>query len=416
MGLGVTRHAFYSQSPLPSLAGMLVAPRWHVHADAERGGTGLSVTVALWTLAVIALAVFLRFAQALFIPIALAVLISYALEPAVAWLERVRVPRLAGTALLLIVFLGGTGWGAYSLRDEATQAFEALPEAARRLREMVSSQGNQGPLSQVREAASELGMGGGSSGQPQTKGKAPAGDSKAPTGQEPAGGKAQAGQAPAGGSGGTLTGVVQRSAAAVMDLAGQITVVVFLVTFLLIYSGHFKNRAIEVAGPNRGHRRITAEILREIDGQIQRFIFVRVLTGAVVGVATWGALALMGVGQAAVWGILSGVFNSIPYFGPIIVSGGLAVVGIVQYGDAMMALKMSGVALAITTLEGWIITPLLLGEAEQMHPLVVFLGLVLWSWIWGVWGTILAVPMLAVIKAVCDHVEDLKPIGRLLAK
>ena len=366
--------------------------------------TRLGLAIPLWTLALIALVFFLRFAQALFIPIALAILISYALEPAVTWLQRLRIPRVAGTTLLLVVFLGGTGWGAYALRDEAAKAFEALPEAARRLREMVSAQRSDGPIGQVQEAAAELGI----AGQPEGSGAGGRGQPRGGTGER---------QAPAsGGGGGSISGLVQQSATAVMDIAGQVTVVVFLVTFLLIYSGHFKRRVVEVAGPDRGNRRITAEILREIDGQIERFIWVRVVTGAVVAVATWGALALMGVGQAVVWGILSGVFNSIPYFGPIIVSGGLAVVGIVQYGDAVMALKMSGVALLITTLEGWIITPLLLGKAEEMHPLVVFLGLVVWSWIWGVWGTILAVPMLAVIKAVCDHVEDLKPVGRLLGK
>lgn len=371
----------------------------------------LSVAIPLWTLAVIALAFFLRFAQALFIPVALAILISYALEPAVAWLERLRIPRVLGATLLLLVFLGGTGWGVYALRDAATQAFEALPEAARRLREMVSSTGREGPLGQVREAAAELGMGGG--GTDASAGQAAGGGRKAGTGKAAGGG-----QAPGAGSSGSgaVSGIVQRSASAVMDFASQVTVVIFLVMFLLIYSGHFKNRAVEVAGPDHGNRRITAQILHEIDGQIERFIFVRVVTGAIVGVATWGALALMGVGQAVVWGILSGVFNSIPYFGPIIVSGGLAVVGVVQYNDAMMALKMAGVAMAITTLEGWIITPLLLGKAEEMHPLVVFLGLVVWSWIWGVWGTILAVPMIAVVKSVCDHVEDLKPVGRLLGK
>ncbi|RPJ57104.1 MAG: AI-2E family transporter [Acidobacteria bacterium] len=369
----------------------------------------LSVAIPLWTLAVIALAFFLRFAQALFIPVALAILISYALEPAVAWLERLRVPRVLGATLLLLVFLGGTGWGVYALRDEAAQAFEALPEAARRLREMVSSTGREGPLGQVREAAAELGMGGGTDA---SAGQAAGGERKAGTGKAAGGG-----QPPGGGSSGSgPSGIVQRSASAVMDFASQVTVVIFLVMFLLIYSGHFKNRAVEVAGPDHGNRRITAQILHEIDGQIERFIFVRVVTGAIVGVATWGALTLMGVGQAVVWGILSGVFNSIPYFGPIIVSGGLAVVGVVQYNDAMMALKMAGVAMAITSLEGWIITPLLLGKAEEMHPLVVFLGLVVWSWIWGVWGTVLAVPMIAVVKSVCDHVEDLKPVGKLLGK
>jgi predicted PurR-regulated permease PerM len=112
---------------------------------------------------------------------------------------------------------------------------------------------------------------------------------------------------------------------------------------------------------------------------------------------------------------LAGAFNSIPYFGPVIVSGGLFVVGLAQSGDVIEALKMSGAALAITSLAGWLLTPLLMGKAEHMSALIVFMGLLLWTWIWGAWGTILAVPMLVVVKSIADHVPALKPVSRLMA-
>jgi predicted PurR-regulated permease PerM len=123
----------------------------------------------------------------------------------------------------------------------------------------------------------------------------------------------------------------------------------------------------------------------------------------------------MGVPQAPLWAVLAGVFNSIPYFGPIIVSGGLLAVGLVQSGDMVRALTMAGAALAITSLEGWLLEPPLMGKAERMHVVVVFLGVLLWTWIWGAWGTILAVPMLVIVKSVADHIESLKPVSRLMA-
>jgi predicted PurR-regulated permease PerM len=135
----------------------------------------------------------------------------------------------------------------------------------------------------------------------------------------------------------------------------------------------------------------------------------------VVGAATWAVLAWMGVRHAATWGILAGVFNSIPYFGPIVVSGGLFLVGMIQGGGMTQALQMSGVAILITSLEGWLLTPALMGKAERMSALAVFLGVLLWTWIWGPWGTVLAVPMLVVVKSVADHVPPLRPIGRLMA-
>ena len=114
--------------------------------------------------------------------------------------------------------------------------------------------------------------------------------------------------------------------------------------------------------------------------------------------------------------LLAGLFNSIPYFGPVIVSGGLFVVGLMQGGGITEGLQMSAAALVITSLEGWLLTPPLMGKAENMHALVVFLGVLLWTWIWGAWGTILAVPMLVVVKAIADHVESLKPVSRLMAQ
>ena len=119
--------------------------------------------------------------------------------------------------------------------------------------------------------------------------------------------------------------------------------------------------------------------------------------------------------HAAVWGILAGVFNSIPYFGPVIVSGGLLVVGLVQRGELAQALLMSGVALLITSLEGWLLTPLLLGKVENMSALTVFIGLMPWTWLWGGWGTILAVPILVILKSTADHVPGLARVGRLMA-
>jgi predicted PurR-regulated permease PerM len=117
-----------------------------------------------------------------------------------------------------------------------------------------------------------------------------------------------------------------------------------------------------------------------------------------------------------VWGLLAGVFNSIPYFGPIIVTGGLTVVAFLQFGTFTMALAVAGIALAITAAEGWLLTPTLLSRAANMNQVAVFVGLIFWSWIWGIWGTLLAVPMLMVVKSVCDHIEDLQPVGQFLGE
>lgn len=377
-----------------------------------RGTSGSAV--ALWIIAIVAALFFLRAASQLLIPIVLAVLISYILEPVVAWLARCRVHRVIGTSVLLLSAVGAIGWGAYSLRDDAAQAVESVPQAVRRAREMIASRSGSGPAARIQQAADELR--GGSKAREQQPGSG--GGERQTTEQRGAQSDAQKSgvQPQESGPGiGGLEGLVQRGVGSVFALAGHLTVIFFLVFFLLLSGHHGRSRIIEIAGPDEERRRTAATIIDDINAQVQRFLVVRLVTAAVVGALTWGVLALMKVEHAAMWGILAGVFNSIPYFGPIIVSGGLLIVGLAQGGGMTQALQMSGAALVITSLEGWLLTPPLMGKAERMSALAVFLGLLLWTWIWGAWGTILAVPMLVIVKSIADHVPSLRPIGRLLA-
>ena len=381
--------------------------------------TGRSASTALWILALVALVFLLRSARQLLIPIALGVLLSYILEPVVAWLERRRVPRLAGATFVMLALAGLVGWGAYSLRDDAIAATEALPEAARRARQMVFSQTASGPGANVRKAAQELSGGtsaGSTAGTSGSAGGTPSTDRQRtddPAAAAQPGAQAAASASASLGSS-ALFGLFQQGVGSVLAVAGHLVTIAFLVYFLLLSGGHVRQRLVEVAGPPLERRRVTARIVDDINAQIQRFLFVRAFTAVIVAAATWAVLAWMGVAQAAVWGILAGVFNSIPYFGPVIVSGGLFIVGLVQSGEVMQGVKIAAAALAITSLEGWLLTPPLLGKAERMHVLVVFLGLLVWTWIWGAWGTILAVPMLVVVKAIADHVDSLKPVRRLM--
>lgn len=133
---------------------------------------------------------------------------------------------------------------------------------------------------------------------------------------------------------------------------------------------------------------------------------------AQTAVALWS----LGVQNAAVWGLAAGIFNSIPYFGPLIVSSGLAVVAFLQFGTFGMTAMIAGVALVITSLEGWALTPVLMGRTAHMNRVAVFAGLLFWSWMWGIWGTLLAVPIMMVVKAICDHVEDFQPVADFLSE
>jgi predicted PurR-regulated permease PerM len=201
-----------------------------------------------------------------------------------------------------------------------------------------------------------------------------------------------------------------------LTFIGQVALVMFFAFFLLASGDMFKRKLVRIAGPSLTRKKITLQILNDIDLQIERFLFVRVLTSVAVGLASWAAFAAFGLEQAALWAVLAGVFNSIPYFGPIIVALGTAVVAFVQFGTATMALSVSGASIVITSLEGWLLTPWLTSRASQTNEVAIFAALMFWGFIWGIWGTLLAVPMLVALKAVCDHVDDLQPLGELLGE
>jgi predicted PurR-regulated permease PerM len=349
----------------------------------------------LWGLAIVALLFFLQAAASLLIPVVLGFLISCALEPVVAWLARRHVPRAVGTSVLLLTFVGLSGWGIYSLQDEARQAIDSLPAAAARARELVVDQVGKGAGASIRKAADEL------NGNVDTQSTDSAARASKP--------QDAARAVP------DITSLLRLGVQSVFAFTGYVMVIFFLVFFLLLSGHHIRSRLIEIAGADVGRRRTVSTIVNDINSQIERFLLVRLVTSALVGVVTWVVLVWFGVDNAAFWGMLAGVFNSIPYFGPVIVSGGLFVVGLADGGGISHALEIAGAALVITSIEGWLITPPLMGKAERMSALAVFLGLLLWTWVWGAWGTILAVPMLVILKSVADHVPSMRPVGRLMA-
>jgi predicted PurR-regulated permease PerM len=129
---------------------------------------------------------------------------------------------------------------------------------------------------------------------------------------------------------------------------------------------------VKIAGPSLTDKRVTVQILQEIDRQIEMFLIVEVFTSLVVGLATWLAFLGLGVEQAAVWGVLAGLFNSIPYFGPVIVTGATSVVAFLQFGSLRMAIVVGAVSLVITSLEGFLLTPWLTSRATRMNAVAIF--------------------------------------------
>jgi predicted PurR-regulated permease PerM len=354
------------------------------------------------TLAVIAVLgsiVVLKYAQAMIIPIVLGILISYALEPLVLRLTQWRFPRPVAAALVLSVVLGVGGTLLYQLQYQAVDVVRQLPEAAQRLRRALErdTPAATSALAQVQKAATELGK---------------AADAAAEMPPAPRGvTRVRIDPAPLNVADYLLWGSM--GAAAVL---GQLVLVIFLTYFLLMAGDLYRRKLVKIAGPSLAQKRVTVQILQDINRQIEYFLLVQIFTSAVVGVVTWLVLRWIGLQQAGVWGLLAGVFNSIPYFGPVLVTGGTATVAFIQFGTLDKVMLVGAATLAITTFEGFLLTPWLSSRAARMNAVAVFVGLIFWGWVWGVWGLLLAVPMLMVVKAFCDHVEDFRSVGELLGE
>ena len=355
-------------------------------------------SAALTILAVIATLFVLQYAQAMIIPVVLGVLISYALDPFVTRLTRLRIPRPVAAGIVLLTLTAATGLLVYGLRVQAYDIVQQLPDAARRLRRIVEDGRPKTPsaIEQVQKAATEL-----------ERAATPATAPPPRTGVQ----RVQVESAPI-----NINQYVMYGSLGLVAAAGQAVLILFLAFFLLASGDLYRRKLVKIAGPTLSEKKVTLEILREIDEQIEAFLSVQLFTSALVAVATWLTVMALGVQQAAVWGVMAGIFNSIPYFGPVLVSGSTAIIAFLQFGTIEMALLVSAVAMVITSLEGFFLTPMLMSRAARMNAVAVFVGLLFFGWLWNVWGMLLAVPMLMALKTVCDHVDDLKNVGELLGE
>ena len=376
----------------------LVVTKPEPEAPAEKHPVDIR-SAALTTLAVIAVILLLQYAQSMLIPIVLGVLISYALDPFVDTIVRWRVPRPIAAAVVVTVIVGAGGYMIYGLRGQANAIVEQLPRGARRLRQMLEADrpSTSSAIQQVQKAATELEK---------------AADAAAPRPPSAASVQRVQVEPPPFNIGNYLMWGSMSLATAV----GQCVLILFLTYFLLASGDLYRRKLVKIAGPTLTQKKVTLQILSEIDRQIERFLLVQVFTSTVVAVATWLAFRWMGMPQAAVWGLLAGVFNSIPYFGPVVVTIATTTVAFLQFGVLHTAVLIGGVSLAITSLEGFLLTPWLASRAARMNAVAVFVGLLFWGWVWNVWGMLLAVPMMVVVKSICDHVDDLKPFGELLGE
>ncbi|HJU23118.1 MAG TPA: AI-2E family transporter [Casimicrobiaceae bacterium] len=356
-----------------------------------------ATVTALIILATLAVCAAAKVAAPFLIPVVVGTLASYSLKPLVNGLERIHVPRAIGSAIVLLVIAAIIGGGIFLLRDDATSALAALPEAAHKIRiaARASSEEPTGPVGHVRAAAAEL-----------NRAAAEATGAPAPPTASPA--------PPAAPS--AIQQWVSEESAKFLEVLVEIGVAGLLAYFLLAAGDAFRRKLAHLAGPTLAARRITVEILDEIDAQVQRYLVTMLVLNTLIGISTWAILLGFGVEHAVLWGVFAAVVHIIPYVGSAVTIVATGVATFVQYEDIARAVIVAGLVGIAATLIGMGLSAWMLGRAFRMNAVAVFVALIFFGWLWGGWGLLVGVPLLAVVKTTAERIPGLERIAVLLAE
>lgn len=340
---------------------------------------------ALILLALLALGVAVDVAAPILLPVLLGAFVALLLNPAVRWMAARHLPRALAAALVLGSLIASLVAVGYAVHAPALQAVEQSPqvidELKRRVQRMTQPVLAAGKVSEALQAIESLG------------------EAPAPRRVEVVRARTGLGE--------RFGGVLLIGAS-----AGSTLILVYL---FLVFGERLFRRAVTIA-PTLREKRTTVAIVRSIQSDISRYVGTVTLVNILLGAATAAALHLLGVRDALLWGLMTALLNFIPYLGPLIGVVVLMAVGILQFDGLGDALLPASTYLVLHTLEGQLLTPLLLGRSFALNPVVIVLWLLFWGWLWGVLGLLLAMPMLVCAKIVLGHSESLRPWAQIIER
>ena len=357
---------------------------------------GLALVIVTTVVVVFAL----QWAEKFFVPLLLGIIIAYTLNPLVVWLERIKIPRVVGTSIVMLVVLGGSAFVTISLRGQIQTILDQLPAAASKLSVTLRSMrgGQPNTMQKVQAAARELDTATSQAADTHSTPKQPATHIviDQPTFK--------------------LGDYLMAGSMGVFGFISQSAMVVILVFFLLLAGDTFKRKLVRLTGPSLSDKKITVHILDDIDVSIQRYMFTLLVANVLLALLTWTAFRWIGLDNAGGWAIAAGVLHVIPYLGPALIAVATGMVGFMQFESFWMALVVAGSSLAIATFVGIFVVTWMTGQIAKMNAVAIFISLLFWGWLWGVWGLLLAIPIIGIVKVVSQHIEELHPVAELLEK
>jgi predicted PurR-regulated permease PerM len=371
-------------------ASLVTLPAARIQVDA-RG-------LALGILASLATVFALSWAQSFVIPLLLGIVISYTVNPLVNWLEAIKIPRVGGTVIVIASIIGALIFGTYSLRGQMQTIVAQLPEAAATFATGVAQMriSGIGNLQTMQNAAAAV---------------------ERATTQETPGPVARHQHAthvivdePAF----KLDNFLWQNSLGALGGIAQAAMVVFLVFFLLLGGDTFKRKLVRVTGPSLSKRKIAVRILDDVNDSIQKYMLMLLTTNLVVALLTWIAFSWIGLENAGAWGVTAGLLHIVPYLGPGVTAVATGMAAFMQFHSLPVALLAAGSSLAIATLVGILVTTWMTGRIAHLNSAAVFISLLFWGWLWGVWGMLLSIPIIVIVKVVSQHVEQLHAMAELL--
>ncbi len=352
--------------------------------------------LALGIIATVAFLYALQWSKSFLVPLLLGIFIAYTLNPVVNWLERFHIKRVFGATLVTAAIFGGSIVMVDKVHGEFQNIVEELPTITHKLsRLMATTTGSKtSTISRIQAVANEIEQ-------------ATAGSSARRA--------AQRQQQSAEGTGGIrVMDWVWVSARGLMGFVSQATMVIFLVFFLLLSGDTFKRKLVKLTGPSLSKKKITVHILEDINTSIQAYMFMLLVTNVLLGMLMWIALRAIGLENAGAWAIVAGLLHIMPYFGPLLITSATGLVAYLQFESLQMVLLVTGASMGIATLVGTFVTTWMTGRIARMNAAAVFVSLLFWGWLWGVWGLLLGVPVIVIVKVVAERVEGMEVVAELL--
>lgn len=356
--------------------------------------------VALVILTTLAVIFALDWAQSFVITMLLGVLLAYTLNPVVKWLEYIKIPRVIGSSLVIVFLIVSIGFAGFTLRGQVQSIISKLPEVSAKLTAAFASKRGE-PLTNIQKvqiAASQVENATDSV----TNAVAPKKNQRVHVVMDERKFK--------------IGDFLWRGSLGVFGFIGEAITMAFLAYFLLLSGDTFKRKLVRLTGPSLSQRKITVNILEDINNSIQRYMFMLLVTNVMIGLAMWVTFRLIGLENAGAWAVAAGFLHVVPYFGPVVTAAATGIAAYMQFDSIYMAMLVSGATMVIATIIGVFLTTWMTGRIAKMNSAAVFISLIFFTWLWGVWGMLLGIPIIVIIKVACVHIEHLQPVAEILGE